>query len=214
MTAIIDDFKIGLDAVFHPSKNNKQMSIGQTLGMYYKFSVVPFVLFIVLGLIVTTVLGSVLSAIPGVGGLATGLGAVFIVVGAIMYLLIAIPIGIIIDGILYYLVGGVVFKWFKNGLSGTVTGVAYSVMTIVGFIWLIFIPVIGWLIVGLLGLYSLWVLWNSLAAQHKATLAQAFIVWLVWVIVAGILYFAVFAAALGAVGALGGAGALGTGSYP
>jgi hypothetical protein len=190
---------MGWEAVIHPAKNTgKKMSIGDTLKMYYMFSVIPFILFVVLGAIFVAALSSLVGAIPGLGalsGLGAGLGIGAVVVMAIVYLWIAIPIGILIDAALYHLVGGAILKWFKAGYSATVTSVTYSAMAVVSILWLTFIPIIGSIVVFIFALWSIYVLVTALANQHGTTKGKAFIVWLIWLII-GIAIAAVISVSL------------------
>jgi hypothetical protein len=192
--SFIGDFKSGFNAILHPAQNTgKKMSIGDSLKMYYMFSIVPVVLFIVLGAIVAFLASSVLSLVPGLGAVGVGLGGlaiVFLVIIAIVEFWIAVPISLLIQAALYQLVGGVILKWFKNGYSATLTASVYSTMAVIGVIWLFVIPIIGALIIGIFGLWSIYVFVTALANQHGITKGKAFAVWAIWLII-GIIIFAV-----------------------
>ena len=200
---IIGNFKSGWNSVMHPNQNTgKKMSIEESLKMYYMFSVLPVVLLIVLGAIAVSLLAGVLSLLPGIGGMlgaiGGGIGIIWVIVTAIVYFWILVPIGILVDAALYHLVGGAILKWFKGGYSGTVTAVTYQMMTVVSWIWLLVIPVIGALAVAILALWSLYVLFASLAAQHGTSKGKAFAVWLIWVVI-GVILSAILGFAMSAV---------------
>jgi hypothetical protein len=202
---VFGSFKDGFSAVLHPGQNTgKKMGVGDALKMYYMFSIIPVILFIVLGAVLVSLLS---SFIPFIGAGLGAVGVVGIIVGAILEFWIAIPIGILIQAALYELVGGMILKWFKGGYSATVSAVTYETMAVVGVVWLAFIPVIGEIIVALFGLWSIYVLIAALSNQHKTTKGKAFGVWLIWVII-GIIIFAVIG--WGFISLLTGLGGLGS----
>ncbi|MCL5430320.1 MAG: hypothetical protein M1504_02475 [Candidatus Marsarchaeota archaeon] len=201
---IVDDFVNGFKGIFNPNKTTqKKMDIGQALGMYYKFSVIPVILFIVIGAIVALAAGALLSSIPGLSSFGAAGGALAIVgviVGAILEFWIFIPIGIFISAALYHVVGAAL-GWFKQGYSATLTSTVYYMMTVVAVAWLLPVPILGALLVGIFSIWGIYVFITALANQHKTTKGKAFVVWLIWVII-GIVIFAILG--MGALFAMGG----------
>ena len=194
MVAIVSDFTKGFNAVLHPGANTStKMSVGQALGMYYRFSIIPAILFMILGAVLFSALGALLGPVgAAIGG---GVGAGIAIVYAILVFWIAIPIGALISAALYHIVGMYV-SGFKSGYSATFTGVTYQMMTIVGVLWLAFIPVIGAIIVFVFELFSIYVLCKAWSNQHKTSVGKAFLTWLVWLIIGIIITVLFMGAAL------------------
>ena len=220
MTAIIDDFRNGWNVVFRPGENtSRKMSTGDAFALYYKFSVIPVVLFIILLYAALSIALAIFSKMPVIGSTLTligDIGILGIIAFAILWFWVFVPIGILIQAALYQLVGGMLLGKFKGGYSGTVTACVYAAFPGLMIAWLSLIPVLGGLLSFIFGIYSVYILVTALANQHKTTRGFAFLVWLVWVligviIVVALVFFAVTLFGAAALHALGGAG---TQSYP
>jgi hypothetical protein len=194
VTAIIDDFRNGWNVVFSPGANtSKKMSIGDAFAFYYKFSVIPIILLIAMLYVLLSIAMAIFSQVPTIGhtlSLIGNLGVFGVIVFAVLWLWIAVPIAILIQAALYQLVGGALMGKFKGGYSGTVTACIYAAFPSVMIAWLGFIPVLGGLLSFLFGIYSIYILVTALANQHKTTKGTAFLVWLVWVLIGVIIVVA------------------------
>ncbi len=198
------DLKNGYGSLIHPGDDSrKEISIGETLRTYYSVAVIPFILFLVVGSVWYWTYGaSVYSCTPAITGVASGLscgphqyfsvfnnfikGAVPItgVIGAVLladvvFLLIVPVIGIFIDSLIYHVIGRSFLKEFKRPWNRTFTGVMYGALPMLALYWLLFIPVVSLIFLGIL------VVWGfingiiAIANQQRITRLQSFGVYLV-----------------------------------
>lgn len=217
-----DTLKKGLDAFMHPVKGTaKKMKLGDALGMYYRFSVIPLIIFIVLGFLVTALVASGLSSFGNTG--LAGIATTALVVGAIVLFWIVLPIGMLIESIILHLVGKVMND-FKGDFENTFTAVVFSIFGTVAVLWMVFIPVIGGAIVAAFGLASVYVAVVALGNQHKTsnTLAPWIIATIIVLLIAGLLFSWILAWVYTVIGHLIGtsatlplgSGVLPSGAYP
>jgi len=110
---IVGGFKKGLDAAINPDKKSS-MGIGDALTFYYKAAIIPLILAIVLG---------------SIGAYLIKPSLVLLIIPlALVYILILIPIGLLIDAAIYQFFDKILFKVFKGDISKTFTAMMYSVM--------------------------------------------------------------------------------------
>ena len=201
------DIKNGFGSLIHPGADTKrELSIGGALRVYYTVAVIPFILFLIVGsiwysansvavygcptgVVSTSNPATTVSCGPHayfsvfnsfIRGLApsTGIiGAVFL--ADILFLLVTPVIGIFIDSLIYHIIGRSFLKEFKRPWAKTFTGVMYGALPALSFFWLLFIPVIG---VVFLGIIAVWGFLNGIIAianQQRIDRLQAFGVYLV-----------------------------------
>ncbi len=188
-----------LDIMQNPGKGTtKQMkTTGDSLAFYYRLTIIPLVLFIVLGAIFTTLFGntfgqaigfalgrltntlpaSTIPYMPTGSGLASSLYASFGVYSVIAYsilmLWVILPILLIIFSVFYQGVGAF-FGTASKKLDATVSAAVYGIAPIVLFFWITTIPFIGNAIFTIILLWSLIVLIAALANAHRTTRLRAF----------------------------------------
>ena len=181
---IVKDFKDGLDRIIHPNKNRDKMSIEKAIRFYYRVMVLPLIVSVVLGFIFGSVYGpmglfSVFGPLSGHGGILSGiLGVVYV----LLTFLVLIPVGIIIDAAILHLFSKLIFRIFKGDISKTVTAVMFGELPLVLFYWLLFIPIVKYVVI-ILALWSIYVLVVSLAVQHNISKLRAFAGWLLPIII-------------------------------
>ncbi len=118
----LDQMREGLNIMLHPTKASyKSHSIGGALGFYYKFSLIPLVLYIIF---------SLFSAYPIISALI-----------GIIIILIAAPIGFFIGSAFYHGFGSL-FGVFKKPYQNTFSAMVYGVIPSIMFIWLLPIPIL------------------------------------------------------------------------
>ncbi|MGB9730236.1 MAG: YIP1 family protein, partial [Thermoprotei archaeon] len=177
----VDQMKEGFSIMLHPTKANyENRSIGGALGFYYKFSLIPLVLYIIF---------SLFSANP-----------IFALVG-IFSIWIAAPIGFFITALLYHAFGKL-FKAFKNPYQNTFSAMIYGVIPLIMFIWLQPIPVIGMITI-IFGIWTFIVMIFALARLQNVGALTAFGVIVVTVIVLVVIMVVIFFTALAGLFALG-----------
>jgi len=195
---VLGVLKEGIDAALHPSKGTKQkMTVLDALAFYYKFSLIPLILLVVVSLIVVNILPQAATQLSQLGPS----GGIFIAVALVFYLWLAIPIGLLVESLLYHIIGKVL-GFFKGTYSDTFTAVVFSALPVIGLVWLIFIPLLGSVIVFVASIWSIYVISVAFSNQHKTTVLNGFLVWLVLFIVAIILVALVASALQSALGTL------------
>ncbi len=186
MTAVVDEFREGIDAVLHPgSTTKKKMEIEDAFAMYYKFSIIP------------TVLAIIISLFSQAGELYA------IVLAFVIW--IGLPISILVNSALYQFFGKVLFKAFKNSYANSVTALVYGSFPVVLFYWLVSLVSLGGnlvtaslvlLILFIIAIWELFVTIVALANQQKCSRLTAFGVMIITgVVVAVILVFLVMISA-------------------
>ena len=99
----IDDLRFAYKVLFDPGTATKRsMSPKAFLALYYKLSIIPFILYLIVGAITLLLFpATTLTKLPFVSTLAYPL----YILSGIFTLWIAIPIGIAIDAFIYQVVG-------------------------------------------------------------------------------------------------------------
>ena len=176
---IVDELKEGFNIMLHPkSATQKERKIGEALAFYYKMSIIPLILYIILAL-----------AIPSASatGLFTGFISGPLVRGGILALLVAIPISLFVTAFLYHIFGKL-FKVFSNPYSNTFTAMVYGIVPAILFYWLIPIP-LGLLVLIIFEIWAFIVMILALANQQKTSALKAFAVIIVTGIIIGAIVF-------------------------
>ena len=111
----MDTLRGAFGVFLHPkSATSTSMSIGQALKFYYTIMIIP----LILGLIVSYLAA---TFIPSALGLALiALIAVYFIVG--------FPLGILIDGGIYHIIIGKLFRLYRADYSKVTTALAYSLI--------------------------------------------------------------------------------------
>lgn len=166
--------------MFWPSKESAaKMGVKDALKLYYGVSLVPLLLFIVLGSICLN-LGLVsnrFGAVPLVLSLLPGVGLnVLLVAFAFAYFWVLIPVSLLIDAALYHLVGKNFLKLFKGGYERTFTALVFGFMPMLLLYWLFVIPGVNALALIVLPVWGFVVDVIALSVQQKVTRLQAFAV--------------------------------------
>ncbi len=191
MALFIKELKAGMDAALHPTQGTrKQMHASEALKMYYKFSVIPALLFIIFGSVLLAGLSSLLVHMPVIGPLLaalSGLAVILVVIAAVMYFWILIPIGIIISAAIWQLFGKFLLKKFNKGYSATLTAAVYGVLPSVGLLWTIAIPILGILILFITSIWGLILGIYALANQQNTSKKNVLLVYIVAAVVIGVL---------------------------
>jgi len=179
---IVDELKEGFNIMLHPkSATQKKRKIGEALAFYYKMSIIPLILYIILALVVLPNSAAGLSTLSA--GLFSGMLAIF----SILILLIIIPISLFVDAFLYHIFGKL-FKVFSNPYSNTFTATVYGLVPTILFYWLIPIP-LGSLVLIIFEIWAFIVMIFALANQQKTSALKAFAVIIVTAIIIGIIAF-------------------------
>ena len=159
-------FRDGLDAILHPWETTKKsMDVGEAYMFYYKATVVPLVVYILLSLLLFGVAAPALSAYPFLSNFV-GFGWAGAIIIPIVVLWILVPILIFIQAAVLHIVGAFITKQFKQGFDKTLNASMYSKLpsALFGYLWAV--P----LAVPLLLIFGIWdfiVSLIALANQQK-----------------------------------------------
>ncbi len=193
MTIGIDQIKQTLDIMMHPANaTKKEYTIGQSITWYYKLAIVPLIISAIGALVLGSALGALFSMIPslaglGLGGAIAGLAVVFV----ILYFVILAPIGLFVDAAILHFFGKFVFRQFKSDYAHTFAGLVYGISPEILFFWLVFIPIIGWIIYAVVAIWALIVYIFALSNQQKTSklsvigvlVGTVIIIWVIEVII-------------------------------
>ncbi len=193
---LIGDFKAGINAAMHPSSNTQNMNLGQAIGFYYKASILPGII----ALIIDGIIGFLVSPLQGAIALASIVGMLWI----------GLPIGIIINAAIYQFFDKILFKIFTGDISKTATAVMFGEMPILVLAFLYFLPATGALIYIryvfdlIIAIWTIIVLTLSFREQQNISTGKAVLAWLlpgiILGIIAAIIIIGIFAVALTAYG--------------
>jgi len=163
---IVDELKEGFNIMLHPkSATQKERKIGEALAFYYKLSIIPLILDIILALAVPSASAT---------GLFTGFLSGLLVIGGILALLVVIPISLFVTAFLYHIFGKL-FKVFSNPYSNTFTATVYGIVPTILFYWLSPIP-LGSFVLIIFEIWAFIVTILAIANQQKTSALKAFAV--------------------------------------
>lgn len=117
----MDTVRDAFGVFLHPkSATSRSMSIGDSLKFYYKIMIIP----LILGVIVSYLLGSA----AGVGLTLAGTIAA--------YFIILYPLGILVDGGIYHILIGKLFKLYRAGYARVVSAYTYGIIPSIFIAWI------------------------------------------------------------------------------
>jgi hypothetical protein len=171
----IDDIYEQLGAMLHPSNTIKSRSTGEALKYYYMVTLIPLLITLAIIAFFGSALTGILSAFQ-MGSLSTlTTASTLIAIGiAVLFLWVVEPVMLLIDAAILQVIGGNLFKSFKGRFSDTLSALVYASCAVTLFIWLIFIPFVGIVIISVLGIWSLILQIIGLAKLQKISRLSAF----------------------------------------
>jgi hypothetical protein len=176
---ITKDIAFLWDLMLHPGKASKRsMDVEKALKLYYTLSIIPFILYLVFGLLLSTY-GSIAAVryfpvmhLP----LLASQSALAVVVSAILFFFVLVPIGIAIDAFIYQIIGRTLLNAWNGDFARTFTAVTYAVLPVMFFYWLLWLPVLDGLYLLVVPIWALVILIISLSVQQKVRRTEAAIV--------------------------------------
>ena len=169
------NINLGWKVYFHPSfLATSKMSVGDALKFYYQNTIVPAIIFIIIGAAMISLgISSYGSTIfGGNAAFLAGIGAVAIVLG-LVYFWVLVPISIFINAFIYQLVGYNLLKIFDKNYDRSFAAVMFAELPMMLLYWVVAIPIVGIAALVVLSVWSMVVLIVSLAAQHKVKRTDA-----------------------------------------
>ncbi len=171
---LIEEINEEIRIMFDP-KAMKRKTLRDALLYYYKISIVPVVIGIILGAIgiaffalLSAGIGSAFGSVAGSLGFTAPL-TVFLIIAGICLLGIWViePLAIIISAALLQLIGGSLLGVFKGNYEDTLTSGIYSSSAGILLSWIMIIPVVGWIISGIISVWAIIINILGLAKLHK-----------------------------------------------
>jgi len=187
---IVDELKEGFNIMLHPkSATQKERKIGEALLFYYKISIIPLLLYIILSLVI-------LIYLAGLSPTAMFFFGMSAMSGILVFLLI-IPISIFVIAFISQIFGRL-FKVFKNPYSNTFTATVYGALPTILFYWLGLLP-LGSSVLIIFELWTFIIMVFALAKQQKTSIIKAFAVTIITLITVGIIEFIAVTTGLGSI---------------
>ncbi len=170
----IDEIKEQLNVMLHPSSAAKSRSVGDSLKYYYKLVFIPMIISLVLVYIGSSLLGDIMS-LAGMRALSSL--SIFSIMGLVLLLFLVIePISLLINAAILQAIGGNLFKAFKGKYDDTFSAIVYASCSVMLFFWLLLVPILGTLILAILGIWSLIIEIIAIAKMHGTSRLAAFVI--------------------------------------
>lgn len=189
-----ESFKAGLGVIAHPGKaTDKKMSIKEALLAYYKFSVVPIALTILVSIVVMLTLPGVLAKAPTSYLVNGSVQLTLEVYKQYLISLVLTPLFIpvvllVVAGMLHAVGKGL--RLFNGSFASTLAAVVYAEFSSLLFWFTIALGALGSIIYLIALIYGIYVLVVGLSKQHGTSMTNAF--------VAGLIVFVILAVILSA----------------
>ncbi|MGC8730574.1 MAG: YIP1 family protein [Candidatus Micrarchaeia archaeon] len=120
MAFLISDLKKAINIMLHPGEATKEtMNVKEALKFYYKVGLLPFLIFLIVGLMESIIIGWNYHVVAGVifGSM------VFIV---FLSYLVIIPLGLLVQAGLFHLIIGKLFSMYKGSFNLPFTAYVYG----------------------------------------------------------------------------------------
>lgn len=197
----VDELKKAIDVMLLKDKTPKAMGVGEALGFYYKATLIPMILTIIISVIVGTLaiglISGVLSTVTqssSVGSLfglaGVGFGLIFVLFIVLTYWVIT-PIGLLIEAAIYHVIGKL-FRQFKEGYNATFNAMVYTAMISSVLLFLMFIPLLGIIIAIIASIWAFISIIIWIARFQKISGLMSFLILIVtWIIIYAIIFLVI-----------------------
>jgi hypothetical protein len=189
----VDETKKAIDIILLKDKNPKAMSVAQCLGFYYKASLIPLILAVIVAALISTAfvgtIGALLTTVASNSHLGSLIGlfgtavTLVIVVLVVVYFWILMPLGLLIDALIYHIFGKLL-KQFKQGYNATFNAMVYASMVYILLFFLLGIPIVGAIVGLIIFIWSLVSIIVWMGRFQKISWVMSLVVLIVtWVVV-------------------------------
>lgn len=177
----IDELQQAFKMMLHPDTATKQKkSVVDALAFYYKYSLIPLIAAIIVSLLVGTYAAHSLSTAAGLSsGMAKLLHLIGVggsIAGIAVLIWVLEPIGFFVNSAIIQFFGKFVFKEFKKGYENTFTALTLASIPVVLTLWLAAIPLIGFGVSILFGIWGFVMLIIVLANQQNDSRLKTLVV--------------------------------------
>ncbi len=170
-----DEFISAVNSVINPKINSKQKSFSQIMSIYYKASIIPLIISMLVGFATGYMFGPLNLMLLHKNVIAIGLmGGALNSAYAFITILVVIPLSLIIDAAIYYLFADLVLKIWKGSYENVLISLMYGELLIVIFYFLLFIPIISIAALIVLSVWSLIIVSIVMGRQMKMDPWRAF----------------------------------------
>lgn len=173
----IKDVRKSFRVLCSPGKESAaKMDVMGALKFYYGASLIPLLLFLVIGFAVMSfgMLPNLLRANPALSALMPNMGMnVLLVVLAVVYFWLLVPIGFFINSAVYQLVGKYFLRLFKEDYERTFTAMVFGSMPLLLLFWLFVVPGVNLLAFIVLPVWAFVVEVIALSSQQRITRLQS-----------------------------------------
>ncbi len=184
------ELRFWIDALLHPGKATKrELKVKDALVLYYRLAAIP----LVLGLIVAYFAGGFnpLRPFSASHDPLVGMG------WALLLFLVIQPINILINGGIYHLLMGKLFKLYKKDISKPVAAMLYGVLPVLLVYWLYPLHWVGLVLMGVFGIWGIIVEIIALSNQLAMSRLKALGTIVLELVIVGVVVFVVaFAVAM------------------
>ncbi len=181
MLIIVDDLNRAFNVILFRVKTEafRIMSIKESLAFYYKYSLLPLVLLIIMSYTLNRTLLSIFPGFSSTGG---------VVAASLVLVWIGVPVFMLIQSAFLYVIG-MMLKFYKNDFPRTFASVVYGSVPLVLLLWLTSIPVYGKFLLLAIEIWSFVILFIALSEQHGISVFRAFVLALVANIIISLLFY-------------------------
>ncbi len=175
-----DETKKAIDIIMLKDKTPTSMGVGGALAFYYKATLIP----LVLAIIVATAMGSLVTGLALARGFGwfSWFGVIGGILGPVLLLWVLEPIGALISAAFYHIVGRL-FKEFKQDYNSTFAATLYAQLVCALLMWLIIVPVLGILVAIVAAVWEFVGLVNWISRFQRISLLKSFALILIAVFV-------------------------------
>ena len=171
------DVRKSFRLLFSPGKESAaKMDVMGALKFYYGASLIPLLLFLVVGVAIISL--GMLPKVLGTGSMLSSLMPnvglnVLLVVVAVVYFWLLVPIGFFINSAIYQLVGKHFLRLFKEDYERTFTAMVFGSMPLLLLFWLFVVPGVNLLAFIVLPVWAFVVEVIALSSQQRITRLQS-----------------------------------------
>ncbi|ASI14083.1 multipass membrane protein [Candidatus Mancarchaeum acidiphilum] len=139
-----NEFISAVNSVINPKINSKHKSFSQIMSTYYKASIIPLIIAVVIGFAAGYLFGPFSFILRHRSAIAAGfIGGALNSAYAIIAILVIIPLSLIIYAAIYYIFADLALKIWKGSYEEVLVSFMYGNLLIVIFFFLVFIPIVS-----------------------------------------------------------------------
>ncbi len=167
------------DMLWNPAKESKlNVDVLGALKFYYKAGILGMLIYWIVGTMLISAgisIARYMPLIPYRPYLISYLSFAFLIFSGILYFLILVPIGMIINSLVYHAVGKYLLEAWNGSYEKTFAAVAFSEIPLVLFFWIILLPFVR-IFMAIFAFWQIIILIVALSVQQRTSRTDAFVV--------------------------------------